>query len=114
MWVISPGQCCHGVKVCSALSSAQLVSIRGLESDAKSPVLLVGGELLRVFDEANTSFGNASGEAQHAGLRHATGLTARQAAGGEVVDEDSPVTDPLADIAARKKLVIILLPADML
>ena len=96
------------------LESAQLVSIRGLESDSKSPVLLVGGELLRVFDEANTSFGNARGEAQHAGFATQLASLLGRPLEVKIVDEDSPVTDPLADIAARKKLVIILLPADML
>ncbi len=36
---------------------ASLMAIKGIEPDAKSPVVLHGGELIRVFDEAGLSFG---------------------------------------------------------
>ncbi|MBL9177285.1 MAG: hypothetical protein JNM65_04420, partial [Verrucomicrobiaceae bacterium] len=36
---------------------ADLVSIQGIETSAESPVVLLGGDLMRVFDDANLSFG---------------------------------------------------------
>lgn len=36
---------------------ASLMAIQGIEPDAKSPVVLHGGELIRVFDEPQLSFG---------------------------------------------------------
>lgn len=36
---------------------ADLISIQGIEPSEKSPVVLLGGELMRVFDDANLSFG---------------------------------------------------------
>jgi hypothetical protein len=98
------------------MESAQLVSIRGLESDAKSPVLIIGGDLLRVFEEASASFGNAGSEAQHAGF--ATQLASLLGRPLDVItvgNHDLP--DGLKQIetrAASKKLLICLLPADEL
>lgn len=46
---------------------AELVSIQGMEPDAKSPVALHGGNLLRVFDDPALSFGGGGGDL-HAGF----------------------------------------------
>ncbi|MEQ1749970.1 MAG: hypothetical protein ABL974_11135 [Prosthecobacter sp.] len=94
--------------------SAQLVSIRGLASDPKSPVLLVGGELLRVYEDANSSFGNTSDQPQDAGF--ATQLASLLGRPLEVqrADADKIISDNLAESAGKKKLVIFLLPADEL
>ncbi len=89
--------------------SAQLVSIRGLESDPKSPILLVGGELLRVYDDADSSFGNANGQSQDAGF--ATQLAALLGRPLQVQRADAV---NIAELAGKKKLVIFLLPADAL
>lgn len=41
---------------------ADLVSIQGIDPDAKSPVVLHGGELMRVFDDPALSFGGGGKE----------------------------------------------------
>lgn len=46
---------------------ADLISIRGFDPDAKSPVVVCGGELLRVFDDPALSFGGGA-ESPHAGF----------------------------------------------
>jgi hypothetical protein len=98
------------------MESAQLVSIRGLESDTKSPVLILGGDLLRVFEDASASFGNTGGEAQHAGF--ATQLASLLGRPLDVITVGNhDLHDGLKQVetrAASKKLLICLLPADEL
>jgi hypothetical protein len=98
------------------MESAQLVSIRGLESDTKSPVLIIGGELLRVFEDATASFGNAGGDAQQAGF--ATQLASLLGRPLDVITvEDHDLIGGLKKVETRatsKKLLICLLPADEL
>lgn len=96
--------------------TAQLVSIRGLESDAKSPVLLVGGALLRVFDDPASSFGNSSGEAQHAGFSTQLASLLGRALDVRITQEKDfhETLGSLQDASSTKKLVICLLPAESL
>ena len=46
---------------------ADLISIQGIEPDAKAPVVLHGDEMMRVFDDANLSFGGG-GKSPRAGF----------------------------------------------
>ncbi|MFN0076592.1 MAG: alginate O-acetyltransferase AlgX-related protein [Prosthecobacter sp.] len=80
---------------------ANLISIQGIESSAKSPVVLHGGELMRVFDDAKLSF--SGGKQPHAGF--ATQL-------GTLLGRPLDVRGlPQAGEAYEdKKLVICLLP----
>lgn len=80
---------------------ANLISIQGIEPNAKSPIVLHGSELLRVFDDAKLSF--SGGKDPHAGFATQLGtllgrsLDVRgQPQAGETYEE--------------KKLVIYLLP----
>lgn len=96
--------------------SAQLVSIRGLESDAKSPILLLGGELLRVFEAADASFGNANGQAQHAGFPTQLAALLGRPLDVRLAEDESELlsAETLATLAGKKKLVVVLLRADAL
>lgn len=40
--------------------STDVVSIKGIEFDEKSPILLMGGDLIRVFDDPSSGFGGDS------------------------------------------------------
>ena len=93
---------------------AQLVSIRGLESDLKSPILLVGGELLRVYEDADSSFGNANGQSQDAGFATQLAALLGRALQVQRADVTKITAAGLAESAGKKKLVIFLLPADAL
>jgi len=90
------------------VESAQLVSIRGLERDPKSPVMILGGEEMRVFEEPDSSFGNAEGKPQQAGF--ATQLAALLGRSLDVRGIES--LSSIGKDAAGKKLVILLIPAD--
>ena len=95
--------------------TAQLVSIRGLESDPKSPVLILGSDLLTVFDDPAASFGNAEGEPQHAGF--ATQLASLMGRPLEVMTTAPTavtLTNELKTKALTKKLVIIVIGANEL
>lgn len=93
---------------------AQLVSIRGLEGDLKSPILLVGGELLRVYEDADSSFGNANGQSQDAGFATQLAALLGRALHVQRADVTRITAAELAESAGKKKLVIFLLPADAL
>lgn len=82
--------------------TADLISIQGIEADAKSPIVLHGGELLRVFDDAGLSFGGG-GAPSHAGF--GTQLGTLMGRPLDVRGMPQP-GQPYAD----KKLVICLLP----
>jgi|JI6StandDraft_1071083.scaffolds.fasta_scaffold15441_2 hypothetical protein len=90
------------------VESAQLVSIRGLESDAKSPIMIFGGEEMRVFEDADASFGNAEGKPQQAGF--ATQLAALLGRKLDVRGIES--LGSIGKEAAGKKLGIVLISAD--
>lgn len=89
---------------------AQLVSIRGLEPDKTSPVLLAGGGLLRVFEEASASFGLGDGVAQRAGFP--TQLAALLGRPLDVRTDLEPAS--VLEAAAGKKLVVLVVEADRL
>ncbi|MES2598322.1 MAG: hypothetical protein V4662_23510 [Verrucomicrobiota bacterium] len=87
---------------------AQLVSIRGLENDRKSPILVIGHDSLRVFEAADASFGNAEGRNQQAGF--ATQLSALL---GRPLDERTgPDVLQLLSDTTNKKLIVLVIPAD--
>ena len=89
---------------------AQLVSIRGLEPDKGSPVLLAGGGLLRVFEEASASFGLGDGVAQRAGFP-----TQLAALLGRPLDVRTDLEPPaVLEAAAGKKLIVLVVEADRL
>jgi hypothetical protein len=89
---------------------AQLVSIRGLEPDKTSPVLLAGGGLMRVFEEASVSFGLGDGMAQRAGF--STQLAALL---GRSLDVRTDLEPPaVLQVAVGKKLVVLVVEADRL
>lgn len=81
---------------------ADLISIRGLEPDAASSIVLHGGELMRVFDDASLSFGGG-GRPPHAGF--ATQLATLL---GKPLDVRGMPHD--GESYEGKKLVICLLP----
>jgi hypothetical protein len=92
--------------------SEHLVSILGLESDEKSPVMILGGESLRVFSDATSSFGNIEGKPQHAGFG-----TQMSSLLGRRLDVRAANEVEAAQIAAQatgKKLIVILARADEL
>ncbi len=90
----------------------QLVSILGLESDEKSPVMILGGESLRVFSDPATSFGNFEGTPQHAGFgTQISSLLGRRL---DVRDADGVAVVQIAAQATGKKLIVILAQADEL
>lgn len=83
------------------VEEADLVSIQGIPPSNKSPVVLHGGELMRVYDDAQLSFGG--GQAPDAGF--ATQLATLL---GRPLDvRDLPRA---GESYEDKKLVIILLP----
>jgi hypothetical protein len=89
---------------------AQLVSIRGLEPEKGSPVLLAGGGLLRVFEDASASFGLGDGLAQRAGFP-----TQLAALLGRPLDVRTDLEPPaVAQAAAGKRLVVLVVDADRL
>lgn len=92
--------------------SEQLVSILGLESDGKSPVMILGGESLRVFSDASSSFGNVEGKPQHAGFgTQISSLLGRRL---DVRAANELEAAQIAAQAAGKKLIVILARADEL
>ncbi len=95
--------------------TAQLVSIRGLEQDPKSPVLILGGDLLTVFDAPTASFGNADAEPQHAGFATQLASLMGRPLDVKIMDlDDLSMTEELKVQASMKKLVIVLIKADEL
>lgn len=84
------------------VEEANLISIQGIEPSAKSPVVLHGCELMRVFDDAGLSFGGG-GKEPHAGF-----VTQLSTLLGKPLDVRGM---PQAGEAYEdKKLVICLLP----
>jgi hypothetical protein len=82
--------------------SADLISIQGIGSDEHSPIVLQGGELMRVYDDALLSFGGG-GQPPDAGFATQMGtLLGRSLDVRELPQAGESYTD--------KKLVIILLP----
>jgi hypothetical protein len=81
---------------------ANLVSIQGIPPSDKSPIVLHGGELMRVYDDAQLSFGGG-GQAPEAGF--ATQLATLLGRPLDVRGMPRP-----GEIYEDKKLVIILLP----
>jgi hypothetical protein len=81
--------------------AADLISIQGIEPSDKSPIVLHGGDLMRVYDDAQLSFG--AGQAPGAGF-----VTQLAALLGRPLDvRDMPRQGERYE---DKKLVIILLP----
>ncbi len=81
---------------------ADLISIQGIPQSGKSPIVLHGGELMRVYDDAQLSFGGG-GQAPDAGF--ATQLATLLGRPLDVRDMPRP-----GESYEDKKLVIILLP----
>lgn len=81
---------------------ADLISIQGIEPSGKSPIVLHGGEWMRVYDDAKLSFGGG-GQPPNAGF--ATQLATLLGRPLDVRSMPQP-GEPYED----KKLVIILLP----
>ena len=81
---------------------ADLISIQGIEPSGKSPIVLHGGELMRVYDDARLSFGGG-GPAPSAGF--ATQLATLLGRPLDVRGLPQP-----GEGYEGKKLVIILLP----
>ncbi len=82
--------------------AADLISIQGIAPSDKSPIVLHGGELMRVYDDARFSFGGG-GQAPGAGF-----VTQLAALLGRPLDvRDMPRA---GESYEDKKLVIILLP----
>lgn len=84
------------------LETAELVSIQGIEPSPTSPIVLHGGDLMRVYDDASLSFG-AGARAPRAGF--ATQLATLVGSPLDVRGMLQP-----AEKYEDKKLVIILLP----
>lgn len=87
----------------------QLVSIRGLDHDAKSPILVLGDEAVRVFEDASASFGNREGLDQKAGFASQLAVLL-----GRSLDVKS-LPKPLSELSGQmktKKLIIIVIPTD--
>lgn len=82
--------------------AADLISIQGIEPSGKSPVVLHGGELMRVYDDAHLSFGGG-GTSPSAGF--ATQLATLLGRSLDVRGMPKP-----GESYEDKKLVIILLP----
>ncbi len=102
----------QGAETIFGEESEQLVSILGLESDVKSPVLILGGDALRVFSDPASSFGNADGKPQQAGFG-----TQMSSLLGRRLDVRAVAEKEAAQIAAEavgKKLIVILAQADEL
>ncbi|WP_395743313.1 alginate O-acetyltransferase AlgX-related protein [Prosthecobacter sp.] len=84
------------------VETADLVSIQGIEPDENSPIVLHGGELMRVYDDARLSFGGG-GDPPNAGF-----VTQLSTLVGRPLDvRDLPRANESYE---DKKLVIILLP----
>lgn len=81
---------------------ANLISIQGIDPDTKSPIVLHGGELMRVYDDPTLSFGG-SGRAPRAGF--ATQFTTLMGRSLDVRGMPRP-----EDSYDDKKLVICVLP----
>ncbi len=81
---------------------ADLVAIQGIPPSDKSPIVLHGGELMRVYDDAQLSFGGG-GQAPDAGF--ATQLATLLGRPVDIRDMPRP-----GESYEDKKLVIILLP----
>ncbi|MCA1963307.1 MAG: hypothetical protein LDL31_05120 [Prosthecobacter sp.] len=90
--------------------TAQLVSISGMEPDVNSPILLAGGQALRVFEEADSSFGNADGRPQRAGFATQLALLL----GRRLAVLQSLEAPAWIEAARGKKLLILLVEADLL
>jgi len=80
---------------------ADLISIQGVEPSVKSPVVLLGGELMRVFDDAGLSF--SDGKAPHAGFATQLGMLLGRALDVRGLPKEGETYED-------KKLVICLLP----
>ena len=91
----------HAAKLLG-VESADLVSIQGIEPSDKSPIVLQGGELMRVYDDAQLSFGGG-GQAPDAGFATQFAILL-----GRPVDVRG-MPRP-GENYEDKKLVIILLP----
>ncbi len=93
-----------------AAEATTLVALSGLPVDRDSPVLVVGDDLRRVFDDPGLSFGDPEGRRQEAGFTaQLSALLARsldEASEAEVLAEPGRV--------ANKRLIVWLLPADRL
>lgn len=81
---------------------ANLISIQGIDPEAKSPIVLHGGELMRVYDDASLSFGGG-GKAPRAGF--ATQFSTLMGRSLDVRGMPQP-----GESYDEKKLVICLLP----
>ncbi len=82
--------------------AADLISIQGIEPDAKSPIVLHGGELMRVFDDPTLSFGGGD-KPLRAGFATQLGTLL-----GRMLDVRG--LPQAGDAYENKKLVICLLP----
>lgn len=81
---------------------ANLISIQGIDPEGKSPIVLHGGELMRVYDDASLSFGGG-GKAPRAGF--ATQFSTLMGRSLDVRGMPQP-----GESYEDKKLVICLLP----
>lgn len=86
----------------SGTEKVSLISIQGIDPDSKSPIVLHGGEMMRVYDDATLSFGSGTrvpraGFATHLSTLLGRPLDVRGMPKAEETYED-------------KKLVICLLP----
>jgi hypothetical protein len=82
------------------LEQAELVSIGGIELDAKSPILLVGGDLMWIYDDETQHFGGDSS----AGFVSQMALLAQKPLDVEVWPNPNLVK------LDGKKLVVLVLP----
>jgi hypothetical protein len=80
---------------------ANLISIQGIEPSAKSPIVLHGGELMQVFDDAKLSF--SGGKQPHAGFATQLGTLLGRSL-------DVRALPQVGEAYEDKKLVICLLP----
>ncbi len=82
--------------------TADLISIQGIEPSGKSPIVLHGGELMRVYDDARLSFGGGGSPPSAGFITQLATLLGRPL---DVRDMPRP-----GESYEDKKLVIILLP----
>lgn len=86
----------------------QLISIRGLPQDSRSPVLIAGDALLKVFEQPEASFGNADGTRQSAGFSMQLAILL----GRPVAEQLTTDVTALNTAAEGRKLVILVVSAD--
>jgi hypothetical protein len=94
--------------------SAHLVAISGLAHQSDSPVLVLGGDLLQVFESSTSSFGDPAGQLQPAGFAtQLAALLGRPVAIGPAVENLTPeaASKVAAEAAASRRLVIVLIRA---